>query len=137
MLLVSVFAVTGNEEFLVIVVLLFGLGKGDMVFGEVLNCVGEIDPAERLATIFDISLVVLSELVVRLSPKFDPNDITGAVIFINDVFESMAPVTLVPAIVLMMPCDKSLPANCGEMAEQGGPFGQPVITNLPPTKLRL
>ena len=106
--------------------------------------VGLPDEVVTLFGFTELIVVLVLEIVVELPPElnelppeFEAKFITGAALLVGDAVVTTALEKLGAVIAGITTGVILLAVVCGPMAEQGGPPGQPVISNCPLTKLRL
>ena len=106
--------------------------------------VGLPDEVVTLVGFTELIVVLVLEIVVEPPPE--PNEpppeleakfITGAALLMGDAVVTTALEKLGAVIAGITTGVILLTVVCGPMAEQGGPPGQPVMSNCPLTKLRL
>ena len=106
--------------------------------------VGLPDEVVTLVGFTELIVVLVLEIVVEPPPE--PNEpppeleakfITGAALLVDDAVVTTALEKLGAVIAGITTGVILLTVVCGPMAEQGGPPGQPVMSNCPLTKLRL
>ena len=102
-------------------------------------------PDEVVTLVFtELIVVLVLEIVVEPPPELNepPPELeakfmTGAAPLVGDAVVTTALEKLVAVIAGITTGVIVLEVVCGPMAEQGGPPGQPVMSNCPLTKLRL
>ena len=103
-------------------------------------------PAEVVTVVGFTELFVALVLEIVVEPPPEPNEpppeleakfITGAALLVGDAVVTTALEKLGAVIAGITTGVILLTVVCGPMAEQGGPPGQPVMSNCPLTKLRL
>jgi hypothetical protein len=103
-------------------------------------------PAEVVTVVGFTELFVALVLEIVVEPPPEPNEpppeleakfITGAALLVDDAVVTTALEKLGAVIAGITTGVILLTVVCGPMAEQGGPTGQPVMSNCPLTKLRL
>ena len=101
---------------------------------------------DEVVTLVFTELIVLFVLEIVVDPPPDPNEpppeleakfMTGAALLMGDAVVTTALEKLGAVIAGITTGVILLAVVCGPMAEQGGPPGQPVMSNCPLTKLRL
>lgn len=106
--------------------------------------VGLPDEVVTLVGFTELIVVLVLEIVVEPPPE--PNEpppeleakfITGAALLVDDAVVTTALEKLGAVIAGITTGVILVTVVCGPMAEQGGPPGQPVMSNCPLTKLRL
>ena len=106
--------------------------------------VGLPDEVVTLVAFTELIVVLVLEIVVEPPPEpnepppeLDAKFITGAALLVGDAVVTTALEKLGAVIAGITTGVILLTVVCGPMAEQGGPPGQPVMSNCPLTKLRL
>ena len=106
--------------------------------------VGLPDEVVTLVGFTELIVVLVLEIVVEPPPEpnepppeLDAKFITGAALLVGDAVVTTALEKLGAVIAGITTGVILLAVVCGPMAEQGGPPGQPVMSNCPLTKLRL
>ena len=106
--------------------------------------IGLPDEVVTLVGFTELFVALVLEIVVEPPPE--PNEpppeleakfITGAALLVGDAVVTTALEKLGAVIAGITTGVILLTVVCGPMAEQGGPPGQPVMSNCPLTKLRL
>ena len=106
--------------------------------------VGLPDEVVTLVGFTELIVVLVLEIVVEPPPE--PNEpppeleakfITGAALLVDDAVVTTALEKIGAVIAGITTGVILVTVVCGPMAEQGGPPGQPVMSNCPLTKLRL
>ena len=106
--------------------------------------VGLPDEVVTLVGFTELIVVLVPEIVVEPPPELnepppelEAKFITGAALLVGDAVVTTALEKLGAVIAGITTGVILLTVVCGPMAEQGGPPGQPVMSNCPLTKLRL
>ena len=101
---------------------------------------------DEVVTLVFTELIVVFVLEIVVDPPPEPNEpppeleakfITGAALLVGDAVVTTALEKLGAVIAGITTGVILLAVVCGPIAEQGGPPGQPVMSNCPLTKLRL
>ena len=101
---------------------------------------------DEVVTLVFTELIVVLVLEIVVDPPPEPNEplpeleakfMTGAALLVGDAVVTTALEKLGAVIAGITTGVILLAVVCGPMAEQGGPPGQPVMSNCPLTKLRL
>ena len=106
--------------------------------------IGLPDEVVTLVGFTELIVVLVLEIVVEPPPELnepppelEAKFITGAALLVGDAVVTTALEKLGAVIAGITTGVILLTVVCGPMAEQGGPPGQPVMSNCPLTKLRL
>ena len=101
---------------------------------------------DEVVTLVFTELIVVLVLEIVVDPPPEPNEplpeleakfMTGAALLVGDAVVTTALEKLGTVIAGITTGVILLAVVCGPIAEQGGPPGQPVMSNCPLTKLRL
>lgn len=101
---------------------------------------------DEVVTLVFTELIVVLVLEIVVDPPPEPNEplpeleakfMTGAALLVGDAVVTTALEKLGAVIAGITTGVILLAVVCGPIAEQGGPPGQPVMSNCPLTKLRL
>ena len=101
---------------------------------------------DEVVTLVEFAELIVAAFEIVVDPPPEPNEpppeleakfITGAALLMGDAVVTTALEKLGAVIAGITTGVILLAVVCGPMAEQGGPPGQPVMSNCPLTKLRL